>query len=89
MRTRRSRRLSVALAVGALAIALVPSSAAAAPSCAGQFVPAAAQVAWPLGLNIVVPEIRLLTLGGPNLGQEVKTFFARADRTDCPVTAAP
>jgi hypothetical protein len=89
MRTRRSRRLSVAFAVSALAIALIPSAAAGAPSCAGQFVPAAAQIAWPLGLNVVVPEVRLLSLGGPNLGQEVKAFFATADRTDCPITAAP
>jgi hypothetical protein len=35
---------------------------------------------------IVVPEVRTLMLGGPNLGQEVKVLLATADKDACPVT---
>ena len=34
---------------------------------------------------IVVPEVRNLTLGGSNLGQEVKVIFATADKSACPL----
>lgn len=90
MRPSRSRRVSVAVAL-ALAVATVAPSAAAAatPSCTAQFVTVGATLARPLGVNIVVPEVRLLGLGGPNLGQEVKTWFATADRTACPVPFVP
>ena len=54
-------------------------------SCTAQFTSALAPVAIPFGMNIVVPEVRDLTLGGPNLGQEVKVLFATADRSACPV----
>jgi len=55
-------------------------------SCTAQFTSALAPVAIPFGTNLVVPEVRNLTLGGPNLGQEVKVFFATADRSSCPVS---
>jgi hypothetical protein len=80
----KRRSLALALAAGLLAIcAAAPVSAA--PSCLGQFVSAVAPNAVPFGQNVVVPEVRNLTLGGPNLGQEVKVLFATADRNACPV----
>jgi hypothetical protein len=69
---------------GALLVGLVPSVAAASPSCAAQFVSPTAQAVRPFGQLIVVPEVRDLTLGGPNLGQEVKVVFATADKDACP-----
>lgn len=80
----KRRSLALALAAGLLAIsAATPVSAA--PSCTGQFVSALAPNAVPFGQNVVVPEVRNLTLGGPNLGQEVRLFLATADRTACPL----
>jgi hypothetical protein len=74
----------LALAAGLLAIsAAAPVSAA--PSCTGQFASAVAPNAVPCGQNVVVTEVRNLTFGGPNLGQEVKLLLATADRTACPV----
>ncbi len=64
---------------------LVPTVAAGNPSCTAQFVTTAAKVARPFGQNIVVPEVRNLTLGGRNLGLEVKVFLATADKSACPI----
>ena len=64
---------------------LVPTVAAGSPSCAAQFITSQVASARPLGQNIVVPEVTNLTLGGPNLGQEVKVFFATADKNACPI----
>ena len=44
-----------------------------------------AKAAHPFGQVIVVPEVRNLTLGGPNLGQEVKVLLATADKDACPL----
>ena len=70
---------------GALLVGLVPTVAASNPSCTAQFTSTVAPVAVPFGQNVVVPEVRNLTLGGVNLGQEVKVFFATADKSDCPL----
>jgi hypothetical protein len=82
----RARIAGAFIVAGLFLVALVPSAAAAGnASCAGQFASATAQAAQPFGQVIVVPEVRDLTLGGPNLGQEVKVFLATADRTACPL----
>jgi hypothetical protein len=73
---------------GALLLGLVPS-VAAAPSCTAQFTSVVSKLAHPFGLNVVVVEVRTLTLGGPNLGQEVKVFLATADKNACPLNAMP
>ena len=70
---------------GALLVGLVPTVAASNPSCTAQFTSTVAPVAVPFGQNVVIPEVRGLTLGGPNLGQEVKVFLATADKSDCPL----
>jgi hypothetical protein len=75
---------SLALA-GLLLVGLVPSVAASNASCTAQFVSVVSKLATPFGQNVVVPEVRGLTLGGPNLGQEVKALLATADKTACPV----
>jgi hypothetical protein len=80
------RRLTLATITAVLATAAFAGPAAASnASCAGQFVPVAAKIARPLGQTVVVPEVRTLAFGGPNLGQEVKLLFATADRDACPV----
>jgi hypothetical protein len=79
----RARIVGAAVAAGLLLVGLVPS-VAAGPSCTAQFVGATVQVARPFGQNIVVPEVRSLSLGGPNVGQEVKVIFATADKDACP-----
>jgi hypothetical protein len=77
-------RILAALPLAAtLLVGLVPT-VVAAPSCTAQFASATAQAARPFGQLIVVPEVRLLTLGGPNLGQEVKVILATADKDACP-----
>jgi hypothetical protein len=82
----RARIAGAFIVAGLLLVALVPSVAAAGnASCTGQFASATAQAVRPFGQVIVVPEVRNLTLGGPNLGQEVKVFLATADRTACPL----
>jgi hypothetical protein len=80
-------RVVAAMAVaGSLLAGVAPAVAADGnASCTGQFASTLARAATPFGQNIVVPEVRNLTLGGPNLGQEVSTLLARADRTACPV----
>jgi hypothetical protein len=81
------RRLSLATISAVLATAALATPAAASnASCAGQFVSVVAKLARPLGQTVVVPEVRNLAFGGPNLGQEVKLLFATADRDACPVT---
>jgi hypothetical protein len=87
------RRLAIIAASAAIACTVVsgPVSAASSShaSCTGQFGSVAASLFVPLGQTIVVPEVRNLSFGGPNLGQEVKVLFATADRSACPVVAAP
>ena len=80
----RIRILAGLTLAGALLIGLVPS-VAAAPSCTAQFASVTAKVAQPFGQAVVVPEVRNLTLGGPNLGQEVKLLLATADKDACPL----
>jgi hypothetical protein len=70
---------------GVLLVGLAPSVAASNPSCTAQFASVTAKAARPFGQNIVVPEVRSLTLGGPNVGQEVKVFLATADKSACPL----
>ena len=84
-RTRRRTSLAAILASAPLVLALAPGVAASSGSCAGQFASAGARAVHPFGQNIVVPEVRTLTLSGPNLGQEVSAFLATADRNACPV----
>jgi len=79
----RSRILAGLTLAAALLVGLVPSVAAANPSCTAQFASATAKVAQPFGQVIVVPEVRNLTLGGPNVGQEVKVLLATADKDAC------
>jgi hypothetical protein len=78
------RYVAALIAAGLLALAAA-APVSAAPSCAGQFASAVAPATVPFGQTIVVPEVRNLTFGGPNLGQEVKVFLATADRNACPV----
>jgi hypothetical protein len=78
-------RIAGAFALAAiLFVGLVPSVAASNPSCTAQFTTVVAKAARPFGQNVVVPEVRNLTLGGPNLGQEVKIFLATVDKSACP-----
>ena len=79
-----ARRLGLAAAAGLIAAVGAPGVALAESSCTAQFVTAIAPFVQPFGTEVVVPEVRNLTLGGPNLGQEVKVVFATADRTACP-----
>jgi hypothetical protein len=80
-------RTRLTLVAGALLAALaLAGPVAAAPSCTAQFVTAVVDDARPLGLNVIQPERETLSLGGRNLGEEVSTLFARANRTACPVT---
>jgi hypothetical protein len=79
----RARIAGAFIVAGMLLVGLVPS-VAAGPSCTAQFASATAKVVRPFGQVIVVPEVRNLTLGGQNLGQEVKVIFATADKDACP-----
>jgi hypothetical protein len=81
----RSRSLAAFTFALVLLVGLVPSVAASDPSCTAQFTTSLVAAARPFGQNIVVPEVRNLTLGGPNLGQEVKVLFATADKGACPL----
>jgi hypothetical protein len=80
------RRLAFIALTSVLATGVFAAPAAAAPSCTAQFTSALAPITRPLGQVVVVPEVRTLTLGGRNLGQEVKLFFATADKGACPLT---
>ena len=82
----RTRIAAACAGAAILLVGMVSSIAASNPNCLAQFTTALAAVERPFGQTIVVPEVRNLTIGGPNLGQEVKVVFATADRTDCPVT---
>jgi hypothetical protein len=79
----RTRIVGAIVAAALLLVGLVPS-VAAGPSCTAQFVGATVHVAHPFGRTVVAPEAHDLTLGGPNLGQEVKVLFATADKEACP-----
>ena len=81
----RTRIFGASALAAALLIGLVPSVAANNASCTAQFASTTAPVTRPFGQNVVIPEVRNLTLGGPNLGQEVKVFLATADRSACPL----
>jgi len=82
----RNRVAGASILAGALLVGLVPSVAASNPSCAGQFASALAPVVRPFGQVIVVPEVRSLSFGGQNVGQEVKVLLATADKAACPIT---
>ena len=80
------KRLSMAIAAAAVATAVITGPVAASnASCTARFAATLARSARPFGRVIVVPEVRNLTLGGPNVGQEVKILLATADRNACPV----
>lgn len=88
MRPRLTARRAACATIlaGSLMSTAVPGVAADSnASCTAQFTSALAPIAIPFGQNIVVPEVRNLTLGGPNLGQEVSSLLARADRDACPI----
>jgi hypothetical protein len=82
LRKRLAPIILVAVASAALASPVTASNA----SCLGQFASGIAPISVPFGQTVVVPEVRSLSLGGPNVGQEVKALFATADRNACPVT---
>jgi hypothetical protein len=84
VRKRGSLAAAMILA-GTVLVGFAPAVSASEPSCTAQFTSTLAPVAIPFGSNIVVPEVTNLTLGGPNLGQEVKVFFATADKSACPI----
>ena len=80
------RRLSLITLTATMATAVFASPVGAAnPSCTAQLTSVLAKVARPFGQVVVVPEVRALMLGGPNLGQEVKLLLATADKDACPV----
>ncbi len=87
MRKRSSVAAATPLAGTAL-LGITPTVSASNSSCTARFTSTLGPLAIPFGTNFVVPEVRALTLGGPNLGQEVKVFFATADRSACPVLLA-
>ena len=82
---KKSSLAAATILAGTALLGTAPPVSASNPSCTAQFTSTLAPLAIPFGTNIVVPEVRNLTLGGPNLGQEVKVFFATADRSACPV----
>jgi hypothetical protein len=80
------RRFTLALAVAAFSsLLLVAPTSASNASCTGQFSSGVAPFFVPFGQTTVTPEVQNLTLGGPNLGQEVKVLLATADRSACPL----
>ena len=78
--------LGSVLLFGALLALGAPAVGANDASCAGQFASTVARQAVPFGQLVVAPEAQNPTMGGPNLGQEVKVIFATADRTACPAS---
>ena len=78
--------LIIVTAVAAAAALASPAAAASNGNCLGRFASTVAPVSVPFGQTVVVPEVRNLTFGGPNLGQEVKFLFATANRDACPIT---
>lgn len=80
------RRLVLIIAAALASAAFASPVAGSNGNCLGRFASAVAPVSVPFGQVVVVPEVRNLTFGGPNLGQEVKFLFATADRDACPVT---
>jgi hypothetical protein len=83
---RKSSLAAATILAGTALLGLAPTASASDPSCTAQFTSTLGPLTIPFGTNIVVPEVRDLTLGGPNLGQEVKVFFATADKSACPVS---
>lgn len=81
----RTRIVGACTLAGLLMVGLVPSVAASSASCTAQFIAAVRPVSHPFGQVVVVPEVRNLTLGGPNVGQEVKVFLATPDKNACPL----
>lgn len=80
------KRFALAVMTAAMASAILAGPAAASnASCTAQFTSALAPVLVPFGQSVVVPEVRSLSLGGRNVGQEVKFLLATADRNACPV----
>jgi len=77
--------LSSLIIAAGLLIALAPVAAASNASCTAQFTGELAPDIHPFGTVIVVPEVENLTLGGANLGLEVKGLLATADKSACPV----
>ncbi len=75
--------LLIVVSAGPAAAQVPPNSNA---SCTGQYTSAVAPMAVPFGQTVVVPEVQNPTLGGPNLGQEVKALLATANREACPIT---
>jgi len=82
----RKRLALMILSAGAATVLVAAPVSASNPSCTAQFTSVVAQVVRPFGQAVVVPEVRGLTLGGRNLGQEVRFLLATADRGACPVT---
>jgi hypothetical protein len=82
------RLLAIVLTVVAASAALA-SPVAAKASCTAQFTSTLAPLPGSFGQLTVVPEVFSLSLGGPNLGQEVKVLFATADKDACPVVPIP
>jgi hypothetical protein len=82
------RLLAIVLTLVAASAALA-SPVAAKASCTAQFTSALAPLPGSFGQLVVKPEVFSLSLGGPNLGQEVKLLFATADRDACPVVPMP
>jgi hypothetical protein len=82
---KRSSIAAATILAGTALLGIAPTVSASDPSCTAQFTSTLAPVAIPFGTNIVVPEVSNLTLGGSNLGQEVKVFFATADKSACPI----
>jgi hypothetical protein len=76
---------TAALAAALGSVMLAAPVGASNASCTGAFVSAVANAAVPFGRTNIVPEVRNLTFGGPNLGQEVKGL-STADRGACPIT---
>jgi hypothetical protein len=82
---KRNSIAAATLLAGVALLGIAPTVSASNSSCTARFTSTLAPSAIPFGTNFVVPEVRALTLGGPNLGQEVKIFFATADKSACPV----
>ena len=77
--------LTLAALAAALATTLLAAPVGASnPSCTGAFASGVAPVAVPFGQTNIVPEVRNLTFGGPNFGQEVKGL-STSDRGACPI----
>jgi hypothetical protein len=80
------RSLTLAAVAAALAMAALAGPVAASnASCTGAFASGVAALTVPFGQTNIVPEVRNLTFGGRNFGQEVQGL-SRSDRSACPIT---